>query len=206
MYGIRGRTVLDTVLFASVALGVTLSFAAAQQTVRLRGTIETVDGNALTIKSRDGADLKIVLAKDAQVFGVAKASLSDVKAGSYVGSAAMPQTDGTQKAIEVHIFAPSQRGTGEGHRPFRIPNSTMTNGTVDETVASVEGQTLTVKYKGGEKKIVVPPGTPIVRYEPGDKNELKAGAHVSIARALKKPDGSFEADRINVGRDGVVPQ
>ncbi|HVX92021.1 MAG TPA: hypothetical protein VG985_02240 [Xanthobacteraceae bacterium] len=206
MRGIHGSVLLGRVLFGCLALGVTLSAAAAQQTVRLRGTIEAVDGNALTLRSRDGADLKVVLAKDAQVFGVAKASLADVKAGSYVGSAAMPQADGTQKAIEVHIFAPSQRGTGEGHRPFRIPNSTMTNGTVDETVTSVEGQTLTVKYKGGEKKIVVPPGTPIVRYEPGEKSELKTGAHVSIARALKKPDGSFEADRINVGRDGVVPQ
>ncbi|HVY57349.1 MAG TPA: hypothetical protein VHA77_05815 [Xanthobacteraceae bacterium] len=197
-----------TVFAASLSALCVVSVASAQQgqTARLRGTIEKLDGNVLTIKSRDGAEQRVVLAKDAQVVGVAKASLSDVKEGSYVGSAAMPQADGTQKALEVHIFAPSQRGTGEGHRPFTIPNSTMTNGTVGQTVTGVDGQTLTVKYSGGEKKIVVPPGTPIVQYQVGDRSELKPGASVSIANAVKKPDGSFEAARVNVGRDGVVPR
>jgi hypothetical protein len=120
----------------------------------------------------------------------------------------MPQPDGTQKALEVHIFPEQMRGTGEGHRPYAaVANSTMTNGTASgTTVTGVEGATITVKYKDGEKRIIVPPGVPIVRYEIGRPTDLKPGVHFTVLAATKKSDGTFEASRINVGRDGVVPQ
>ena len=187
---------------------VSLPVAAQQaQTVRLRGTIEKVDGNTLAVKARDDAQLSVRLTDKAQIVSVVRASLAEIKEGSFIGSGAMPQADGTQKALEVHIFAESQRGTGEGHRPWDgAPNSTMTNGTVGATVTGVESQTVTVRYIGGEQKIVVPPGVPIVRYEIGSASDLKPGAGFTIFAATKKPDGTFEAARINVGRDGVIPR
>jgi hypothetical protein len=185
----------------------TSAWAQQPQTVRLRGTIEKVDGSALAVKGRDGAPLTLTLTGNAQVVSVVKATLADIKEGSFIGSGAMPQADGSQKALEVHIFAESQRGTGEGHRPWDgAPNSTMTNGTAGTAVTGVDGPTITVKYKDGEKKIVVGPGVPIVRYEIGNASELKPGAAITVVAATKKPDGTFEAARINVGRDGVVPQ
>ena len=199
---------IKTMLAVGVAAALMLSGASAQQpqASRVKGTIEKLDGNVLTVKSADGSAATVTLKDDAQVVGVVKASLAEIKEGSFVGSAAMPQPDGTQKAMEVHIFAESQRGTGEGHRPFTLPNSTMTNGTVGDAVTSVDGQTLTVKYKGGEKKIMVPPGVPVVRYEIGTRAELVPGAAVTILNAVKKPDGTFEAARLNVGRGGLVPR
>jgi len=191
---------------AAFATVFALSTVSAQQTQRLRGTIDKVDGNTLLIKSPDGASLTLTLADNAVVVGVVKASLADIKEGSYIGSGAMPQPDGTQKALEVHIFAESQRGTGDGHRPWNgAPNSTMTNGAVGQAVSGVDGPVITVKYKDGEKKIIVPPNVPIVRYEIGDKSELKPGAAIGVVAATKKPDGTFGAARINVGRGGVVP-
>lgn len=193
---------------AAVLAAASLSCAYAQQpqTVRVRGTIEKVDGNSVVVKPADGKDVTLTLTPDARIVGVVKASLADITPGSFVGSAAMPQPDGSQKALEVHIFAESQRGTGEGHRPYTIPNSTMTNGTVGDMVTATDDRTLTVKYQGGEKKIVVPPNVPIVRYEVGDRGDLKPGVHVTALNAVKKPDGSIEAPRLNVGRDGLVPQ
>jgi hypothetical protein len=178
------------------------------QTVRLRGTIENANGTALTLKGTDGAEVKLTLTDDAVVVAVVKASMEDIKENTFLGSAAMPQTDGTQKALEVHIFPEQMRGTGEGHRPYPpVANSTMTNGTASgATVTGVEGSTITVKYKDGEKKIIVPPGTPIVRYEIGGQSDLKPGAHFTVLATTKKPDGTFEANRINIGREGVVPQ
>src|SRR5215470_9910685 len=169
-------TMLTARILAAAFLIAMGTQAFAQQTMRIKGTVEKLDGNVLTVKQTDGASANITLTDKLVVVGVVKASLDEIKEGSFVGSAAMPQTDGTQKALEVHIFAESQRGTGEGHRPYTIPNSTMTNGTVGATVTGNDGHVLTVKYKEGEKKIVVPPGTPIVRYEIGDKNELTPGA------------------------------
>ena len=192
-----------TVAAFATAIAVT---TASAQTQRLRGTIEKVDGNTLLIKSPDGAPLTLTLADNAVVVGVVKATVADIKEGSYIGSGAMPQPDGSQKALEVHIFAESQRGTGDGHRPWDgAPNSTMTNGAVGQAVSSVDGPVVTVKYKDGEKKVIVGPNVPIVRYEIGDKSELKAGAAIGVAAATKKPDGTFGAARINVGRGGVVP-
>ena len=176
--------------------------------VRLRGTIEAVDGNVLTVKAAGGTDAKVTLAEKAAIVAVVKATLAEIKEGTFLGSAAMPQPDGTQKALEVHIFPEQMRGTGEGHRPYApVPNSTMTNGAASgATVAGVDGSTMVVKYKDGEKKIVVPPNAPILRYEIGNKSDLKAGARFTVLAATKKPDGTLEANRINVGRDGVVPQ
>ncbi len=193
-----------------------LSAAATAQTMRVRGTIEKADGNVLTLKSADGAELKLTLTDNAMIVAVVKASMADIKEGTFLGSAAMPQPgsaampqpDGSQKALEVHIFPEQMRGTGEGHRPYApVPNSTMTNGSAaGATVAGVDGSTMLVKYKDGEKKIVVPPNVPIVRYEVGGKGDLKAGARFTVIAATRKPDGTLEANRINVGRDGVVPQ
>jgi hypothetical protein len=117
----------------------------------------------------------------------------------------MPNPDGSQRALEVHIFPEAMRGTGDGHRPWDLqPSSTMTNGNVEQTVAGNDGQTLTLKYKDGEKKIIVPASTPIVSYLPGDKNELTPGARIFIAAATKQPDGTLQTPRVNVGR-GVAP-
>jgi hypothetical protein len=142
------------------------------------------------------------------VVAVVKASMADIKEGTFLGSAAMPQPDGSQKALEVHILPEQMRGAGEGHRPYApIPESTMTNGTSSGSmVAGVDGSTIVVRYKEGEKKIVVPPNVPIVRYEIGSNSDLKTGARFTVLAATRKPDGTLEASRINVGRDGIVPQ
>jgi hypothetical protein len=181
----------------------------AQDTVRVRGTIERVEGQTLVVKSRDGAELKVALADNAVIVGLVKASLSDIKPGSFVGVTGMPQADGSQKAVEVHIFPEAMRGTGEGHYAWDLrPQSTMTNAnvvTVEQTVTGVEGRTLTMKYKDGEKKIIVPPDVPIVTYVMGDKSELKPGAKIFIAAAKKLPDGTLQAPRVNFGKDGLTP-
>jgi hypothetical protein len=185
-----------------------VSAVSAQQppTVRIRGTIEAVDGPMLSVKSRDGTDMKVRVADNVAVFGVARTELSEIKEGSYIGVTAMPEPDGTQKAIAVHIFPESQRGAAEGFRPWDLrPNSTMTNATVAETVKGSDGHNILVKYKDGEKKVLVPPGTPIVTFVAGDKSELKPGAKIIIFSAAKKDDGTLEAARINVGRDGITP-
>ncbi len=186
--------------------GASTVWAQQPQTMRVRGAIEKVDGNTVVVKASDGADVTLTLTANAVIVEVIKASLADIKPGFFIGSAAMPQPDGSQKALEVHIFPEAMRGTGEGHRPYTVPNSTMTNGTVGDMVTASDGQSLTVKYKDGEKKIVVPPDVPIVRYEIADRSALKPGAHVTTLNVVKKPDGTIEAPRLNVGRDGVVPR
>jgi hypothetical protein len=167
---------------ALVAVSVA-SAASAQQTQRLSGIVLRVAGNAVQVKTDAG------------------------EATVTIGSGAVPQADGTQKAVEVHIFAESQRGTGDGHRPGwpGAPNGTMTNGAAGNPVTSVDGLTVMVKYKDGEKKLLVTPSTPIVRYEVGTAASLKEGAAFSVPAATKKPDGTYETARINVGVDGVKP-
>ena len=124
-----------------------------------------------------------------RVVGITRISLSDIKVGSFIGTTTVPGPDGEQNAVEVHVFPENMRGTGEGSRPYDLrPNSTMTNATVAETVAGNDGHTLMVKYKDGEKKVVVSPDTPVVTYVPADKSDLKAGAKV-IAFMKKLPDG-----------------
>lgn len=177
----------------------------AQNMVRVRGTIDHIDGSAYLVKARDGAELKVALAENPQIAGVVKASPSDIKRGSFVGVTAMPRADGSQSALEVHIFPEAMRGTGEGHYPWDLrPQSTMTNASVEQVVTAVDGQTLTLKYKDGEKKIFVPAKAPIVAYVPGDKSDLKPGAKVFIA-ATKQPDGTLQGRAWRVGRDGVTP-
>jgi hypothetical protein len=178
----------------------------AQQPVRLRGTIERMDGPVFVIKARDGAEQKLTLADNPLFVAIVKSTVADIKPGMFVGSTAMPQPDGSLRAIEVHIFPPSMRGTGEGHRDWDLkPKSTMTNANVEQTVAGVDGQMLTVKYKGGEKKLVVTPETSVVTYEPGDKSELKPGVQIFISAADKQPDGTLRTSRITYGRNGLTP-
>jgi hypothetical protein len=180
--------------------------AGAQDTMRVRGTIERVEGPVYVIKTRDGAELKVALAEPGLVVALVKASMADIKPGLFVGSTGMPQPDGSQKAIEVHIFPEAMRGTGEGHYPWDLQaDSTMTNANVEESVAGVDGQTLTLKYKTGEKKIVVTPQTVIITYMPGDKNELKPGTKIFIGAAKKQADGTLLTPRINYGKDGLTP-
>src|ERR671912_2568111 len=168
-----------------------------QQTVRVRGTVEALQGQTLVIKARDGAQVKVNMTDNVAVRGIVKMSMADIKQGSYVGVAAMPQPG---------IFPEQMRGTGERHRPWDLrPNSIMTNANVERQVTATDGQTLTLKYKDGEKQIIVSPDTPIVTYVPGTKDELKPGAHIFIGAAAKKPDGTLEASAISVGRDGLVP-
>ncbi len=202
-------TAVTKILLAGAILVASCAALPAQQaqTQRLRGTIAKVEGNVLTLKPATGDNVTLTLTGNAMVVAVVKASLADIKEGTFLGSAAMPQPDGSQRALEVHIFPEQMRGTGEGHRPYApVANSTMTNGTSGAAVTGVDGSTLVVKYKDGEKKIVVPPGVPIVRYEIGSAADLKPGANFTVLAATKKADGTFEAARINVGRDGVVPQ
>jgi hypothetical protein len=177
---------------------------AAPQVVRVRATITSVDGNMLNVKSRDGAELKLKLADNAPVSEIVKASLTDVKTGSYVAVTGMPQPDGSQKAIAVFIFPEALRGLAEGHRPWDFaPNSTMTNATVDNQVAGVDGQTLTVKYKDGEQKVLVTSATEITASVRKSAADLKPGEKILIPAAKKLPDGTLEAPNLAFGDYGV---
>jgi hypothetical protein len=195
-------------LIAVAMVAISTIAAIAQQSptpTRVRGTIEGVDGDVLAVKSRAGQDVKLHLTGDAKIVGIIKISLADIKVGSFIGTTTVPGPDGAQNAVEVHVFPEDMRGTGEGSRPYDLrPNSTMTNATVSESVAGNDGHTLLVKYKDGEKKVLVSPETPVVTYVPGDKSDLKPGAKI-IAFVKQLPDGSFESNRVNVGRDGLTP-
>ena len=204
---VRRSTLVRPLVIAAAVMASSL-YAIAQQPPspsRVRGTIEAVDGDVLAVKSRSGEDFKLHMAGDMRVVGITKISLDDIKVGSFIGATTVPGPDGGANAVEVHVFPESMRGTGEGSRPFDLrPNSTMTNATVADSVTGNDGHTLIVKYKDGEKKVVVSPETPVVTYVPADKSELKAGAKV-IAFFKKLPDGSFEANRISVGLNGLTP-
>src|SRR5262249_9365503 len=182
----------------------------AQAPTRVRGTIEKVDGDLLMVKSREGTDLKLKLKADASVRGVVKAWLADGKAGVMVGITSMPQADGSLKAVEIHIF-PAGQNVNQFHGPWDLmPNSQMTNGAVQASVAGVDGQTLTVSYKRGdspaeEKKILVTPQTIIVSYSPATKADLKSGQRIFVANAPKLPDGTLEVASISYGKDTAPP-
>ena len=198
---------LRALLLPALLLALICSQAIAQpaQNRRIRGTIESLDSNILTVKARDGTDVKIRLADNWAVISYTRAQISDIKVGTFIGVGGTPQPDGSQKAVSINIFPESARGLGEGFRPWdQAPNGTMTNANVAEAVAGVEGQTLLLKYKDGEKKIIVPPATPIALFGPGEKAEVKPGVAVAVS-AVTKPDGSLEAGRVGVGRDGLVP-
>jgi hypothetical protein len=178
----------------------------APQRVNVRGTIEKVDGDTLTVKSREGEALIVKLADNPRVLGLVKISLADVKAGSYVGVSSVQQPDGSRRALHVHVFLEAMRGVGEGDRPFDlVPQSRMTNATVAEVASVGGGQLLTLKYKDGEQKIIVPADAPIVTYSPGSKDEVKPGAKIMIFNATKQADGTLTSPSINVGRDGLTP-
>jgi hypothetical protein len=193
------------ILAVGALLALPPAWAQDSPPVRVRGTIERVDGPIYVVKARDGAELKLTLPDKPQIAGIVKATLADVKQGSFVGVTALPQADGNLNALEVHIFTEAMRGTGEGHYPWDLkPQSTMTNGNVEQVGTAVDGRTLTMKYKDGEKKIFVPADTPIVAYVDGDKNDLKPGAKVFIV-AVKQPDGTLQGRAWRVGRDGITP-
>jgi hypothetical protein len=180
------------------------AFAQAQ---RLSGTIVAVDGPMVVLKTAKG-DVTVNLTDKATVLAVEKVKMDGIRQGEFVGVGAMPQADGSQRAVRISIFDEARRGSNEGDRPGWGPDAkgTMTNATVDTTVGSVDGQVLTLKYKNGEKKIIVPPEAVIQRSVAGSAADLKAGAAVTISAATPKPDGTFETARVSVGRDGYVPE
>jgi hypothetical protein len=185
---------------------VSVPAAAADDTVRIRGTIERVEGPVYVVKNRDGAELKLTVTDNPLFVAIAPSTMADIKQGMFVGSAGMMQPDGTQKAIEVHIFPESMRGTGEGHYDWDLkPQTKMTNGNVDQTVAGVDGPVLSVKYKDGEKKLLVTPETVVVTYVPGNKDDLKPGTKIFVGAAKKQSDGSLQTPRITYGRNGAGP-
>jgi hypothetical protein len=178
--------------------------AQAPQPMRLRATIDAVVGNSLSLTTRAGEKVTVALAPDVAVAAIVPVRLEDIKPGSFVGTAAMPQPDGSSRALEVHVFPESMRGSGEGHRPFDLqPQSTMTNGTVG-TVTGSSDRTLTITYAGGKQTITVAANTPVVTYEPGSPALLVPGAHI-ILFGNQAPDGKVTATRISVGKDGLVP-
>lgn len=180
--------------------------ALAQETMRVRGTVEKLDTGTLFVKTRDGADLKIALGEKPVFVAMVKASMADIKPGTFVGATGLPADDGSLRAVEIHIFPEAMRGTGEGHRPWDLQaGSTMTNANVEMAVAGVSGATLTLKYKDGEKKLLVTAETVIVTYAEGNPAEVKPGTKIFISAAAKKPDGSLAASRISYGRDGLTP-
>jgi hypothetical protein len=210
-----GHEIQERVMIGMLLRAAALSFslislalpAFAQDTVRIRGTIESVDGAVYTIKNRDGAELKLTMAETNPLYvAIVKSTMADLKPGMFVGSTGTTQPDGSQKAIEVHIFPESMRGTGEGHYDWDLKaNAKMTNANVEQTVGGVDGPVLSVKYKDGEKKIMVTPETVVVTYVTGDKADLKVGTKVFVAAAKKQPDGTLQAPRITYGKDGLTP-
>ncbi|MEX3898947.1 hypothetical protein QFZ91_006638 [Paraburkholderia sp. JPY419] len=207
MNTVRARTLRALAVPALAAALFATTFAALAQTAvptGVRGTVTSLSGDLLKVHTRDGQDVDVKLAADTPIRGVTLANVTDIKPDSYVGTAAIPQSDGTLKALEVHVFPPSMRGSGEGHRPWDLgANSTMTNGTVGSLVVS-NGRTITVKYKDGEKKIVIPQDVPIVSLEPGSRALLTPGAKV-VLFAHKEADGSMAANFISAGEHGVTP-
>jgi hypothetical protein len=200
------RTTLPALAALSFALVCIALPASAQETVRIRGTIERVEGPVYVVKNRDGAEVKLTVTDNPLFVAISPSTMADIKPGMFVGSAGMMQPDGTQKAIEVHIFPESMRGTGEGHYDWDLkPQSKMTNGNVEQTVAGVDGPVLSVKYKDGEKKLLVTPETVVVTYVMGNKDELKPGTKVFVAAAKKQPDGTMQTPRITYGRNGAGP-
>jgi hypothetical protein len=207
------RDILAVAATAAIASG-SIAALAAEAPHNVRGTIVRVDGNIINIKEHGGASDALHLTNDAKIVSVTEASLADVKPGSFVGTTAIPQADGTMQAVEIHIFPESMRGTGQGDRAWdTAPKSTMTNGTVAQKVNSkapqkvenVAGNTLTVSYGGGDKVVTVTPKTKVVALVPGDRSELKPEAEIFVPAATRNPDGTLEASRVTVGKNGLAP-
>jgi len=197
------RRVLAAASFISISMALP---ASAQETVRIRGTVERIDGPVYVVKNRDGAELKLTVTDNPLFVAIVPSTMADIKQGMFVGSAGMMQPDGVQKAIEVHIFPESMRGTGEGHYDWDLkPNTKMTNANVEQTVAGVDGPILSVKYKDGEKKVLVTPETAVVTYVMGDKNDLKPGTKIFVGAGKKQADGTVQTPRVTYGKDGLTP-
>src|SRR4051812_21688184 len=196
----------QVLVVTALTLTFTASPAGAQENVRLRATIEKVDGPVYTVKNRDGMEWKLTVSDPPLYVAIAPATMADIKPGMFVGSAGMMREDGVQKAIEVHIFPESMRGTGEGHYDWDLlPKSKMTNANVENMVTGSDGQVLSVKYKDGEKKLLVTPETVVVTYVPGSKDDLKPGTKICVSAAKKQPDGTLQTPRITYGRNGAGP-
>jgi hypothetical protein len=199
------KLLLTGALIALLGLPALAQNAPEGTPTRIRGTVEKLDGQNLTVKSREGPQLTIALAPNFTVSAVVKKSLADIKTGDFVGAASTKGTDGKLHALEVLIFPEALRGTGEGERAWDLtPDSLMTNATVAGVASAAQGQALKVTYKGGESEIIVAPNTPVVTFTPGDASLLKPGAAVFIG-AVKRPDGSLSAARVNAEKDGVKP-
>ncbi len=201
------RPTTRTFLIAAAAACVLASAARTQEAAtNVRGTIVNVAGDAMQVKETNGNSVTVHLAQNAKIVAVTKASLADVKPGTFIGTAAMPQPDGRLQAMEIHIFPESMRGTGEGNRAWDAgPGSSMTNGTVGQEVNKMEGNTLTVKYRGGDKAVTVTPSTKVVALLPADRNDLKPNEKVFIPAPTPAGNGSFKANRVTIGKDGVAP-
>jgi len=179
--------------------------AQAAPTQRIRGDVIALGGLNLQVKSRSGETLSVKLAEAYTVTAVVKIGVERIVPGAFVGAASMPQPDGTQRAIEVLLFPEARRGSGEGHYPWDLqPGSMMTNATVAEVVAIEQGRRMTLKYKEGEKTVIVPPEAPIVTFEPGERAMLVSGAHILVT-ATRQPDGTLTVAGVAVGKDGLVP-
>jgi hypothetical protein len=193
---------------AAIALGLSvLGAAAPAQTsapTRLRGTIAAIAPGALTVATTSGAQVEVALTEPLTVFAVVRIAMSDIKPGSNVGIASLQQADGSLRAVEVTLIPPGRPVNQTNSAWDLAPNSRMTNGAVNELVTATDGRTLTVNYGAGEQKIVVPDNAPVVTLEPADRAMLTPGAHVLVF-ARKAQDGSFDASRIAVGKDGLTP-
>ena len=201
------QMVIGASAFAALLLAAAAASVRNSDMMRVRGTIQGVDGQTLDVKGRDGTPIKVKLADDVKVLAVDRKSMADVKQAVFVRITAMPQPDGTQKAVEVHIFPEVMRGTGEGHRPWDLmPNSTMTNANIESAVTSSDGQELVLKYKDGEKKFTVPANVEVVIFDPtAAVADLKPGEKVFVVAGKKQADGTVLAPTIVVGRNGVNP-
>lgn len=195
--------------FHVLVLALLIPFAATAwaqaSTQRIRGDVIAIEGQKLQVRSRSGEMVTIDLADPYTVTSVVRIAPEAITPGSFVGTAALPQPDGTERALEVLVFPESGRGSGEGHYAWDLqPGSMMTNATVANIVDIDNARRMTLKYKDGEKVITVPPNVPIVTFEPGSREMLRPGAHVMFS-ATVRPDGSLTATRVAVGKDGLVP-
>jgi hypothetical protein len=192
-------------VFAFCLCVVSAAIAQAPQVIRVRGTVAAVDGRVVTVKTRQGEQAKITLSDGASLVAPKKIGLADIKPGSFIGTAAVPSTNGELQSLEVVVFPESMRGTGEGHYAWDLkPDSTMTNANVDAVVKEKSGRELQLSYKGGTTKVIVPPKAPIVTPVPANLSDFKPGAKVMII-ASKGPDGSLTSARAWVEKNGVAP-
>jgi hypothetical protein len=191
---------------AAVLITAASAAVVAQTPIRIRGTLEKVDGNTLSVKARGGELMQVKVPDNVLVIGIAKAGLADITSGKFIGTTTVGERDGALVALEVHIFPEAMRGTGEGHRDWDLrPDSKMTNAAVGDIKDMGDGKVLTVQYKGGEKKILVTPRTAVVEFQPATRSDLKPGAPVFINAAEKQADGTYAAPRVNVGLRGAIP-